>query len=270
MDTPHDPVDEPSCAFEHALVLAVHRDVARACEAVADRPPLFSLHDWPDEVRKAFWALLYAVETQTVHSDRYGEKIDPLVWRGVREGLRQIQLLCDQGAVPFRFFIVEAEKATRGVRVSTDDLREFKESEKPAPASRPDFAERLAHVSKEMRPVGQLPLRIERKPKKRRDPHSHPRTAPKRETLLADAGKASLAPPAKSDGPKKLTPAQFNEFVALIQKKAGAPAAPTGRDGWQSVAEEHFGRRILREDVRDAIKKADAKGKSGRPRKPGR
>jgi hypothetical protein len=268
MGTPHDPFEEPSCAFEHALVLAVHRDVARACKAVAEGPPLFSLHDWPDDVRKAFWALLYALETQAVHSDRYGEEIDPLVWRGDREGLRQIQSLCDQGAVPFRFFIVEAEKATRGVRVYTDDLREFKESEKPAPASRPGFAERLAHVSKEMRPVGQLPLRIERKLEKRRDAHTRPRRGRNREA--DDAGKASLAPPAKSDGPKKLTLAQVSEFVALIQKKAGTPGAPTGRDGWQDVAEEHFGRRILREDVRDAIEKADAKGKSGRPRKLGR
>jgi hypothetical protein len=271
MYTPHDLFEEPSCAFEHVLVLVDYRDLARARKAVADCPPLFSLHDWTADERKAFWVLLHAVESETVHSDRYGEKIDPIVWRGVREGLRQIESLCEQGAVPFRFFIVEAEKAMRGVRVSTDDLRKFAESKKLAvPATRQGFAERLARVSKEMRPVGQLPLKIERKLEKRRDAHTHPRIGPSREALLADnAGKASLAPPAKPDLPKKLTPAQLQELVAVIQKQSRAPGAPTGRDGWQAVANQHFGRRIRREDVRVAIEKAEAKGESGRPPKSG-
>jgi hypothetical protein len=121
MDTPHDPFEEPTCAFEHALALAVHRDVPTARKVVADGPPLFSLHDWPEDVRKAFWDLLHALETGAVHSDRYGEKTDPPVWRDRREWLRPIESLCDQDLLPFRFFVVEAEKAMRGVRVSTDE-----------------------------------------------------------------------------------------------------------------------------------------------------
>jgi hypothetical protein len=270
MDTPHYPFEVPSCAFEHALVLVVHRDVARARKA-ADGPRLFSLDDWTADERKAFWALLHAVETEIVHSDRYGEKIDPVVWRGVRGGLRQIESLCEQGAVPFRFFIVEAEKAMRGVRVSTDDLRKFVESEKlAAPASPPGLAERLARVSKEMRPIRQPPHKIERKPEERRDVHAYQRIGPNGEALPAgNVRKASPAPPAKPDPPKKLTPAQFKELVAFIQKKSRVPAAPRGRGGWQGVAEEHVRRPILREDVRNAIEAADAKGKSGRPRKSG-
>jgi hypothetical protein len=93
MDSPHDPFEEPSCAFEHALVLVVHRDVARARKSVADGPPLFSLTDWTADERKAFWALLHAVETETVYWDQYGERTDPVVWRGVGEGLRQIGTL---------------------------------------------------------------------------------------------------------------------------------------------------------------------------------
>jgi hypothetical protein len=271
MDTPHDPFEEPSCAFEHALVLAVHRDVPRARKVVADGPPLFSLHDWPEDVRKAFWALSRALETGTVHSDRYGEKIDPLVWRGCREGLRQIESVCDQGALPFRVFIFEAEKAMGGVRVSTDDLRKVVESEKPAAPAGPSFAERLARVSKEMRPVRQLPLKIERKLEKRRDAHTHPRTGPHNKALPAgDVRKASLAPPARREHPKKLTPAQHKALVAHIRKKARMPGAPKGREGWQDVAEEFFERRILREDVRAAIEEAGVKGKSGRPPKSGR
>jgi hypothetical protein len=153
MDTPHDPFEEPSCAFEHALALAVQRDVPRARKVVADGQPLFSLHDWPEDVRKAFWALLHVLETGTVHSDRYGEKIDPLVWRGCREHLRGIESLCDKDLLPFRVFIFEAEKAMGGVRVSTDDLRKVVESERPAAPAGPSLAERLARVSKEMRPV---------------------------------------------------------------------------------------------------------------------
>jgi hypothetical protein len=132
METPHDPFEEPSCAFEHALVLTVHRDVSTARKVVADGPPLFSLNEWPDDVRKAFWALLRALETGTVRSDRYGEKVDPLVWRGYRDWLRRIESVCGQDALPSRVFIVEAENAMRGVRISTDDLRKLAESEKPA------------------------------------------------------------------------------------------------------------------------------------------
>jgi hypothetical protein len=268
MDTPHDPFEEPSCAFE--LALAVYRDIARARKLVADGPPLFSLHDWPDDVRKAFWALLRALETGTVHSDRYGEKTDPLVWRGCRDGLRRIESACDQGALPFRVFIFEAEMAMRGVRVSTDDLRKVAESEKPAAPAGPSFAERLARVSKEMRPLRQLPLKIERKLEKRRDAHTYPRTGPNNKALPGDVSKASLAPPAQSDHPKKLTPVQYKELVEHIRNKAGTSGAPRGREGWQRVAEELFGRRILREDTRAAIEEADAKGKSGRPPKSGR
>jgi hypothetical protein len=137
MDTPHDPFEEPSCAFEHALVLAVHRDVARARKAVADGPPLFSLADWTAHERKAFWILLYALGTQ-IDADRYCETFVPRAWPGAWEGLRQIDALCDQGAVPFRFFIVEAEKTTRGVRVSTgDSIRAFcPDSGEEQPASK--------------------------------------------------------------------------------------------------------------------------------------
>src|SRR5271165_1698708 len=146
--------------------------------------------DWPDDVRKAFWTLLCALETQTVHSDRHGEKIDPFVWRGDREGLRQIESLCDQGGVPSRFFIVEAEKATRGVCMSTDDLRKFVESENPAaPASRQGFAERLARVSKEMRRVRQPPRKIERKPlEERRDVRGYRRIGPNGKALRRREG----------------------------------------------------------------------------------
>ena len=271
MDTPHDPFEEPTCAFEHALALAVHRDVPTARKVVADGPPLFSPNDWPDDIRKAFWALLRALETGTVHSDRYGEKTDPLVWRDRREWLRPMESACGQGALPFRVFIFEAERAMRGVRVSTDDLRKLAESEKPAAPAGPSFAERLARVSNGMRPAGQLPLKIERKLEERRDAYTYPRTGPNNKVLPAgDVRKAALAPPARREHPKKLTPVQHKELVAHIRKKARTAGAPGGREGWQVVAEEHFRRRILRKDVRAAIEEADVKGKSGRPSKSGR
>jgi hypothetical protein len=120
-----------------------------------------------------------------------------------------------------------------------------------------------------MRPVRQLPLKIERKLE--RDAHTHPRTGPNNMVLPArDVRKAFLAPLAQRDHPKKLTPVQLKALVEHIRRKARMPGAPRERGGWHSVAEEFFGRRILREDIRAAIEEADAKGKSGRPPKSGR
>jgi hypothetical protein len=209
-------------------------------------------------------------------------KIDPREWRdarqaAIKQGPPPVLPFYDPGMPHHDFFIifVWTESFLRDVVVLIADVLEVfpaKESEEPsATAGRSGFAERLARVSKEMRPVGQLQVRIGRNLESRRDAHTHPRTAPNREALLAgDVRKASLAPPAELDRPKKLTPAQHKALIALIQKKAGAPGAPTGRDGWQRFAEEHFGRRVLREDVRVAIEKADAKGEPGRPPKSGR
>jgi hypothetical protein len=296
MDPLNNPLEAEYWQFFQALAaVAYPGDVVRIREVHSEWPsrfpsrcpPLVSLHSWANGVGAAFKTLWQELEHGTIRAyRRVGPngpypKIDPREWRdarqaAIRQGPPPVLPFYDPGMPHHDFFIIFVWTAPvlRDVVVFIADVLELfpvKQCEEPAPtAGRSGFAERLARVSKEMRPVGQLPVKIERKLEKRRDAHSHPRPGPKREALLAETGKASLAPPAKLDRPKKLAPAQHKALAAHIRRKARTPGAPTERGGWQVVANEYVGRPVLREDVRAAIEEADAKGKSGRPRKSGR
>jgi hypothetical protein len=297
MDPSYNPLEGEYWQFFQALAaVAYPGDVVRIREVHSEWPsrfpsrcpPLVSLHSWANGVGAAFKTLWQELEHGTIRAyRRVGPngpypKIDPREWRdaqqaAIRQGPPPVLPFYDPAMPHHDFFIIFAwtEPFLRDVIVFTADVLEAlpaKQCEEPvATAGRSGFAERLAHVSKEMRPVGQLPVKIELKLGKPRGAQVYPRTAPNREAHPPDdARKASVAPPARSDRPKKLTPAQLQELVAHIKKRSRVPGAPRGRGGWQGVAEDHFRRRILRGDVHTAIERADAKGKSGRPRKSGR
>ncbi len=155
MDSPSNPFKNPDCTFADAVYWVAYRDAAKVDEA----PPLFSLRDWPSEVREAFWALLRSLEEDTVRSTLCGvDPIDPRRWRNDRLALRSEESISGTLGHP-RYFIVEVERATHNVFVSTADLVKVfpaeSAEEQPRPTPLPKTqAERVAAVLREAYPAG--------------------------------------------------------------------------------------------------------------------
>jgi hypothetical protein len=109
--------DETYWTFGQALDYVVNRVVV----SVGEARPFFSEHDWPSEVREAFWLLWRALESGELHAIEDRGKVSPFRWCDERWGLEEYKKLGDRigSLAPF---IDHARDAVCRTRISATDV----------------------------------------------------------------------------------------------------------------------------------------------------
>jgi hypothetical protein len=104
------------CSFRVAMRFLELRDLA-AAKAV---PDVFTLDNWPNELRDLFWTLWDALESGRVRAYSYGKEIPANDWARDRSALEQV--LRDMGMLGIGYFISSAAQLTKHCVVDVDEL----------------------------------------------------------------------------------------------------------------------------------------------------
>jgi hypothetical protein len=105
------------CTFSVAIQFLVLRDLAAAHAAL----DVFTLDNWPNELRDLFWALWRALESGRVHAYSFGKEIPANDWISDRSKLEA--QLGQQDVLGFSPFIMAAAQLTKHRSVDVEELR---------------------------------------------------------------------------------------------------------------------------------------------------
>jgi hypothetical protein len=218
------------CTFSVAIQFLVLRDLA-AAQAALD---VFTLDNWPNELRDLFWALWRALESDRVHAYSFGKEIPANDWISDRSKLEA--QLGQQDVLGFSPFIMAAAQLTKHCSIDVDELSAAfarPSVETPAPDHRED---------KDAPPIALVPQ--------------------------APSGASKKLAPKRYAATKPLTSAQRAKLVTFLKEHFGE-CAPN-RETMGLACEDKLHRPIRRVDLRSVFKEAGVRGSVGRPRKSGR